>query len=241
MKNLVIAIDGYSSCGKSTTAKAVAAALHYAYLDTGAMYRGVTLFLLENNIPLGGSRAGKFRTQLNVLIVFFLSGLWHGASWTFVLWGALHGFYLVAESLTAPARAALGRWLGLSARPHLQQALGTAVTVALVAYAWIFFRANTLPDAFYIATHLFSGWGHPTAQLPAALAGLGRHFVAELLVAAGAVALLTLVDYRAERGSVTAWLASWPAAGRWAGYAGLLLAMLYLGVFGSSQFIYFQF
>jgi cytidylate kinase len=51
MKNLVIAIDGYSSCGKSTTAKAVAAALHYAYLDTGAMYRGVTLYLLENNIP----------------------------------------------------------------------------------------------------------------------------------------------------------------------------------------------
>jgi cytidylate kinase len=50
MKNLVIAIDGYSSCGKSTTAKAVAAALHYAYLDTGAMYRGVTLFLLENAI-----------------------------------------------------------------------------------------------------------------------------------------------------------------------------------------------
>ena len=50
MKNLVIAIDGYSSCGKSTTAKAVAAGLHYAYLDTGAMYRGVTLFLLENGI-----------------------------------------------------------------------------------------------------------------------------------------------------------------------------------------------
>ena len=50
MKNLVIAIDGYSSCGKSTTAKAVAAALHYAYLDTGAMYRGVTLFLLEHHI-----------------------------------------------------------------------------------------------------------------------------------------------------------------------------------------------
>ena len=53
MKNLVIAIDGYSSCGKSTTAKAVAAALHYAYLDTGAMYRGVTLYLLEQGIPFG--------------------------------------------------------------------------------------------------------------------------------------------------------------------------------------------
>lgn len=193
-------------------------------------------------IPLGGSRAGTARTQLNVLIVFLLSGLWHGASWTFVAWGALHGTYLVLESLTAPARATLARRLGLAARPRLHQALGTGITLALVAFAWIFFRANNLPDAFYIATHLFSGWGHlPTAQLAAALAGLGRHFAAELAVAAGAVALLTAVDYHAERGSVAAWLAGWPAAGRWASYAGLLLAMLYLGIFGSSQFIYFQF
>ena len=193
-------------------------------------------------IPLGGSRAGKARTQLNVLIVFLLSGLWHGASWTFVSWGALHGTYLVAESLTAPARAALGQRLGLPARPRLQRLLGTGLTLALVAYAWIFFRANTLPDAFYVASHLFRGWTHlPTAQLPAALAGLGRHYGAELLVAAAAVALLAAIDFRAERGSVAQWLASWPAAGRWAGYAGLLLAMLYFGVFGSSQFIYFQF
>jgi alginate O-acetyltransferase complex protein AlgI len=193
-------------------------------------------------IPLGGSRVGRTRTQLNVFIVFLLSGLWHGASWTFVVWGALHGFYLVAESLTAPARAALAQQLGLLAHPRLQRVLGTGLTLMLVAYAWIFFRANSLPDAFYIATHLFQGWGRlPTAQLSAALAGLGRHFVAELVVAAGAVAVLILSDYRAERGSVAVWLASWPAAGRWVGYAGLLLAMLYFGIFGSSQFIYFQF
>jgi alginate O-acetyltransferase complex protein AlgI len=159
-----------------------------------------------------------------------------------VLWGMLHGFYLVLESLTAPARTALGRRLGLPAHPRFERVLGIGGTLALVAYAWIFFRANTLPDAFYIATHLFQGWGRlPTTQLPAALAGLGRHFAAELLVAAGAVALLALVDYRAERGSVAAWLAGWPAAARWAAYAGLLLAMLYFGIFGSSQFIYFQF
>ncbi len=193
-------------------------------------------------IPLGGSRAGKARTQLNVLIVFLLSGLWHGASWTFVAWGALHGGYLVLESLTAAARATLAQRLGLAARPRLHQALGTGLTLALVAFAWIFFRANNLPDAFYVATHLFSGWGQlPTAQLTAALAGLGRHFAAELAVAVGAVALLTFVDYHAECGSVAVWLAGWPAAGRWAGYAGLLLAMLYFGIFGSSQFIYFQF
>ncbi|GAA4493456.1 MBOAT family protein [Hymenobacter ginsengisoli] len=193
-------------------------------------------------IPLGGSRAGKVRTQLNVFIVFLLSGLWHGASWTFILWGALHGTYLIAESLTAPSRAALAQRLRLPARPGLQRLLSTGTTLALVAYAWIFFRANSLPDALYVAGHLFQGWGRlPTAQLTAALAGLGRHFGAELLVAAIAVALLALSDYRAERGSVARWLAGWPVAGRWAGYAGLLLAILYFGVFGSSQFIYFQF
>jgi phage major head subunit gpT-like protein len=89
---------------------------------------------------------------------------------------------------------------------------------------------------------LFRGWGglHP-AQLQALLGGLGRHFAAELVVAGGAVALLAAADYRAERGSVAAWLAQWPTPLRWAGYLGLLLATLYGGVFGSNQFIYFQF
>ncbi|MVN78585.1 MBOAT family protein [Hymenobacter sp. HMF4947] len=193
-------------------------------------------------IPLGGSRRGAARTQLNVFLVFLLSGLWHGASWTFIVWGALHGTYLVLESLTAPGRTTLAQQLGLATRPLLLRALGMACTLALVAYAWIFFRANSLSDAFYIGTHVFQGWGRlPTAQLPGALAGLGRHFVAELLVAGGAVALLAASDYRAERGSVAVWLASWPAAGRWAGYLSLLLATLYFGIFGSSQFIYFQF
>ena len=193
-------------------------------------------------IPLGGSRRSPARNNINVLIVFLLSGLWHGASWTFVVWGALHGLYLVAENWTATTRVAWAQRLGLAARPRLHRALGTASMLALVAYAWIFFRANTLPDAFYISTHLFQGWGqlHP-AQLQALLGGLGRHFAAELLVAAGAVALLAAIDYRAERGPVAVWLASWPAALRWAGYLGLLLATLYCGIFGSSQFIYFQF
>ncbi|MGI4737242.1 MAG: MBOAT family O-acyltransferase [Janthinobacterium lividum] len=193
-------------------------------------------------IPLGGSRRGEARTYANLLTVFLLSGLWHGASWTFVIWGALHGTYLVAESWSAPAQAALGRRLGVGAWPHLHRALRTAATLALVAYAWIFFRANSLPDAFYISTHLFQGWGQlHLLQLQALLAGLGRHFVAELLVAGGAVALLAAADYRAERGPVAAWLAGWPAPLRWAGYLGLLLATVYGGIFGSSQFIYFQF
>jgi alginate O-acetyltransferase complex protein AlgI len=176
------------------------------------------------------------------LVVFLLSGLWHGASWTFVVWGALHGTYLVAENWSTPLRAQLAQATGLAARPRLHRALATAITVVLVAYAWIFFRANTLSDAFYISTHLFRGWGHlHLPQLQALLAGLGRHFVAELIVAAGAVAVLAAADYRAERGPVSAWLAQWAAPLRWVGYLGLLLTTLYGGIFGSSQFIYFQF
>jgi alginate O-acetyltransferase complex protein AlgI len=193
-------------------------------------------------IPLGGSRRSPARNYGNLLVVFLLSGLWHGASWPFVVWGALHGLYLVAENWSAPLRARLAQATGLAARPRLHRVLATAITVALVAYAWIFFRANTLSDAFYISAHLFRGWDHlHLPQLQALLAGLGRHFVAELVVAAGAVALLAAADYRAERGPVSAWLARWSPSLRWAGYLGLLLATLYGGIFGSSQFIYFQF
>jgi alginate O-acetyltransferase complex protein AlgI len=193
-------------------------------------------------IPLGGSRRSPARNYGNLLIVFLLSGLWHGASWTFVVWGTLHGFYLVIENWSSPLRAQLAQATGLAARPRLHRALATVATVMLVAYAWLFFRANSLPDAFYISAHLFRGWGHlHLPQLQALLGGLGRHFVAELLVAAGAVALLAVADYRAERGAVAAWLARWSAPLRWAGYLGLLLVMLYGGIFGSSQFIYFQF
>jgi len=193
-------------------------------------------------IPLGGNRRGPVRRYANLFIVFLLSGLWHGASWTFVAWGALHGLYLVAEALTQPARAALAQRLGLAARPRLLHALGVASTLLLVSYAWIFFRANSLGDAFYISAHLFQGWQGLTAH--AAALTVARFFLAyppELAVTAAAVALLLAVDLRHE---IPALAARWhrPAAPvRWAGYFALLLAMLLFGVFTSAQFIYFQF
>ncbi len=193
-------------------------------------------------IPLGGSRRGRAHTQLNVFIVFLLSGLWHGASWTFVVWGALHGTYLVAESLTQPVRAALAQRLGLAARPRLLHALGVAATLVLVAYAWIFFRANSLPDAFYISTHLFQGWGQLTSR--EALTTIGRFFQAyppEVAVTLAALGLLLIVDLRNEFSTLAARWQRPSTLMRWAGYGTLLLAILLFGVFNSTQFIYFQF
>ncbi|MGI4875165.1 MAG: MBOAT family O-acyltransferase [Janthinobacterium lividum] len=190
-------------------------------------------------IPLGGSRRGPARTQLNVLVVFLLSGLWHGASWTFVVWGALHGTYLVFESITGPLRAAGARRLALDQHPRLLRGLGTAAMLALVAYAWLFFRANSLPDAFYISSQLFRGWGQLT--LTDAFDTLDSFFLRnpyEPAITLAALGLLLAVDLHLE------YPAPWGRPGpvlRWTGYGALLLVIVFFGVFSSTQFIYFQF
>ncbi|MGI4761687.1 MAG: MBOAT family O-acyltransferase [Janthinobacterium lividum] len=193
-------------------------------------------------IPLGGNRRGPVRRYANLFIVFLLSGLWHGASWTFVAWGALHGFYLVAEAFTQPGRAALAHRLGLATRPRLLHALGVASTLLLVSYAWIFFRANTLADAFYISAHLFRGWGDLTSR--SAMLTIGHFLLSyrpEAVITPLAIGLLLAVDLRLEFPTLAARWGRPAAPLRWAGYLLLLLAMLFLGFFNSSQFIYFQF
>ena len=97
-------------------------------------------------IPLGGSRCGTFRHCLNILIVFLASGLWHGANWTFVIWGGLHGAAMVGETLLAPRLPVPPRWLG------------RCLTFAFVCFAWIFFRAGSVADAFTLISALPSGW-----------------------------------------------------------------------------------
>lgn len=101
-------------------------------------------------IPLGGSRRGVARQILATWAVFLLSGLWHGAAWTFVIWGALHGAMMTADIL-------------LRRRIRLPQWCGTALTFAAVCIAWVFFRAETVPHAGMLLGQLFSAWDVPTA------------------------------------------------------------------------------
>jgi alginate O-acetyltransferase complex protein AlgI len=88
-------------------------------------------------IPLGGNRCGPIRTYVNLLIVFLLCGLWHGASWNFVLWGVFHGVFLVAERLI------WGEWLNRCWRP-----IQHVYTLFIILMGWVFFRVETLPQAF---------------------------------------------------------------------------------------------
>jgi D-alanyl-lipoteichoic acid acyltransferase DltB (MBOAT superfamily) len=161
-------------------------------------------------IPLGGNRVGPLRWGGNILVVFLASGLWHGANWTFVIWGALHAAYLVVE------RALGGR---LGRLPHVAR---VGLTFALVACAWIFFRATSLADANYIVAHLPTGWG----------AAVWPEAPGEIALAAVAAVLVLALEGRPL--PATPWV-------RWLGYQALVFAVVFLGVFQSLTFIYFQF
>jgi D-alanyl-lipoteichoic acid acyltransferase DltB (MBOAT superfamily) len=111
-------------------------------------------------IPLGGNRVPRPRWAINLLITFLISGLWHGANWTFVIWGALHGLLVAAYSLTEKFRE---NFLAINGKSRnniskLTDTISTLVTFFSVTYLWIFFRANNLSDALHIATGIFSGW-----------------------------------------------------------------------------------
>ncbi|NWF70105.1 MAG: MBOAT family protein [Chloroflexi bacterium] len=185
-------------------------------------------------IPLGGSRGTLARTLLNLMIVFVVSGLWHGASWTFVVWGALHGVYAVMETLWE----ARGRRLLPANRAGA--AVRWTLTFAAVCFAWIFFRADNFTDAAYIIGHLFSLTG---ADISAPFAGGLLAPSVEFGLALGLIGVLLAVDRLDGQYTVSGALARAPAAARWGLYYGAAAAVLFSGMYGSGaqQFIYFQF
>ena len=96
-------------------------------------------------IPLGGNRVKRGRWFYNLFIVFLISGLWHGANWTFVVWGALHGLYLIFGIVTGPTRERL--WAKLGASATVRKWVAVFFTFHLAVLAWVFFRANNITDA----------------------------------------------------------------------------------------------
>jgi D-alanyl-lipoteichoic acid acyltransferase DltB (MBOAT superfamily) len=193
-------------------------------------------------IPLGGSRISIPRWHVNIMIVFLVSGLWHGANWTFVVWGAIHGCYYILSVLTKSAREKTVATLGLVRLPRLHQGIQMAITFCLVTFTWIFFRANTISDAFYIVSKLFTGWGSAseTAGTNTLASFVSSHFF-EFCVAIVSITVMGMVHTLQVRGNVRNMLRSKPIWLRWAAYYAIVAAILLLSNFGSKQFIYFQF
>jgi D-alanyl-lipoteichoic acid acyltransferase DltB (MBOAT superfamily) len=177
-------------------------------------------------IPLGGNRRGALRTFGNLMTTMLLGGLWHGASWHFVAWGVLHGFYLVAERLLrgiAPASAVWGK-------PVVRFLLGLG-TFGLVCVAWVFFRASSMQQALVILPAMFGFSSHD--GLPLLTSG------ATIVVVVTTAAILC-IQWALRDSSLEAAASRCPAYLRVLLLAAMLAATLSMS--GTDRaFIYFQF
>jgi D-alanyl-lipoteichoic acid acyltransferase DltB (MBOAT superfamily) len=192
-------------------------------------------------IPLGGNRAKTWRWQFNLFVTFLVSGFWHGANWTYVIWGGINGFYMIGSLWTRRPRAAICQALRLDKSPALHKYLRVAITFSLVCVAWVFFRASSVQDAFYILTHMFQGvfdgWKPAGLWRVYQIMG-GRH---EFIVALLGIGLMEAVHAIQRHRRIRHMLIEKPWWVRWAIYYGVLLMIVFFGVFGRNQFIYFQF
>jgi alginate O-acetyltransferase complex protein AlgI len=184
-------------------------------------------------VPLGGNRRSAGRTRLNLMTTMVLGGLWHGANWTFVVWGALHGLYLIGHRLLNAAFTRLGVTEGGRTSRWLSQ-VGMPVTFLLVLVAWVFFRASSFGDAWDVLRAMAGGQGRPGASVDFRLY--------EIAIVAAAALLAAVEPWLAgvaERKGIDWW---WqlPFVFRGISYAVLTLVIVALG--GVTQkFIYFDF
>jgi D-alanyl-lipoteichoic acid acyltransferase DltB (MBOAT superfamily) len=180
-------------------------------------------------ISMGGNRKGKFRTYQNLMNTMLLGGLWHGAAWTFVFWGFLHGMYLVVERF-------LGRPFGKLMRSlYFPKWLQTGINVALVYFftnlAWIYFRAPNFSVAMDVITGIGSLRGFAFVNV------MNKFQVLSGVMLIGILLTVELSDLKWKWGRV---VFEKPAF-RVVGYAVLLWLIAFFGTFGSNAFIYFQF
>lgn len=195
-------------------------------------------------IPLGGNRKGKLRLYLNTLIVFLVSGLWHGASWTFVIWGALHGLFQVGGQLLRPLKKAINRALHIDEEAASFKLGQMLITFLLVNFSWIFFRARGLQAAREIVISIATHW-NPWIFLDGSLYELGLS-ARSFWLAIGAMCLLAAVSLAQYRGvRIRERFARQGLLFRLTVSLALVFAVIVFGIYGpgysAGQFIYFQF
>lgn len=196
-------------------------------------------------IPLGGNRRGEMRKYLNMMIVFLVCGMWHGASWTFLVWGFVHGMYQFIGGITEKKRSSLYHKMGINTESAVFRALQTLCTFMLTAFAWILFKADTLTDGFTYIQRIFTRpeiWNVMNGRIYEL--GLDNTEMNILFIA---VAVMFIADYLKYRNNKTLpeLIKSQQIVVRFAIVIALLIAIIFFGCygnkFGASSFIYAEF
>ncbi len=191
-------------------------------------------------IPLGGNRVGKIRHALNIMVTFLVSGLWHGASWNYVLWGGLHGIYQVIEGFL-PWNSKNSTFQRNRNYHSLLCIITVPCTFLLVCLAWIFFRAATLQDAVYVLQNMFSGISHFSTYIQDCALQMGFTFM-HLVYSCLPVILLFIYDLLSLKTDVIEFVSRQRFFIRWPLYIFLLLIILLFSDKGvTTEFIYMQF
>lgn len=171
-------------------------------------------------IPLGGNRRGRSTTLRNLMITMLLGGLWHGAAWTFILWGFLHALLLIGAHALEASR------LGVARIPRI---IRTILFFHLVCITWVFFRSASIGDAFHVLYSVAFTFGPP---------GILWFAVIDLIRYAGPLVLLNFMEYRRDDPD---WLIRIHWIPQGLVYPAMVLLMIVFGVTGGNEFIYFQF
>jgi D-alanyl-lipoteichoic acid acyltransferase DltB (MBOAT superfamily) len=193
-------------------------------------------------IPLGGSRVRTLRFSLNIMIIFVISGLWHGANWTFLLWGAIHGMYYLTSWATRNIRCRAAQAVHWERFPRLHNFFRVIITFSLVSFAWIIFRANSISDAWLIITRLASGWQNTfsIASLNQLIDSFGID-LEDIWIGIACIGILSFMQSKGIESRISQILGQWDMPARWAFYLGLLMLIMNVGVAQEIPFIYFQF
>ncbi|MGL4596832.1 MAG: MBOAT family O-acyltransferase [Bacteroidia bacterium] len=203
-------------------------------------------------IPLGGNRVSKAKIYRNLFLTFLISGFWHGANWTFIIWGGLHGLYLTLGMATDQIRAKFRRFIGLEKWPLINKTIQAGIVFALVTLAWIFFRAKSFDVAVFMIKNIVVGVPEYVLNAltnpkflwlePLLLLRDQRVVIPEFGLIVVFVLLMESVHWIQRGGSARAWLDHKPLAFRWVAYLGLVGLLLFFGVYhDKAEFIYFQF
>ena len=180
---------------------------------------------------------GNYGTAFALVVTFLVSGIWHGASWGFLVWGGLHGLFLAASVFYRPLQKRIHKSCGLQGTRVLK-VWQTVVTFNLVCFAWVFFRAATISDAWYIVTHTFPGIGNALLDTDFSelfSLGRGKNRFLQSLLPLSVPLIVYLVKDRIDFFARPRWF-------RWGVYYLLVYTIVYHSVINSkAQFVYFQF